>query len=263
MPSTDYVLERSELRSLFDRKYSRYGEPGWGPMMRLKLDYYTPDDHYEAMVSRLIKPGVAWCDVGCGRDIFPNFPELGRELAERAGFVFGIDPDDNILENKVVNEHFHGIVEDCQTQHRFDLITMRMVAEHIADPVRSMSKVAELLKPGGRLVIYTPHKWAPMSLIANTVPFALHHPFKRFLWDTEARDTFATQYKLNTQKDLQRHCGSAGMREEFYERLDDCRITGGFRWLNQLELWARTGARAVGLGYPEACILTVYRKPAA
>ena len=47
-----------------------------------------------------------------------------------------------------------GRVEVCDSRHRFDLITLRMVAEHIQDPDRSIARLAELLKPGGLVVIY-------------------------------------------------------------------------------------------------------------
>lgn len=261
MTSSEYSLNRSELVDLYQRKYTRYGEPGWGPKSRLKHDYFTPDDYYEALVSHLLRPGDAWCDVGCGRDIFPGFPELASELAARAGYVYGVDPDNNVQENAFLNDRFQGVVEDCPTQRQFDLLTMRMVAEHVADPPRALGRIAHLLKPGGRLVIYTPHKWAPMSVVANTFPFALHHPFKRVLWNTEARDTFPTQYKMNTRRDLLRHCASVGLREAHYERLDDCRTTSGFRTLNAIELRIRSVSRAIGLAYPEACILAVYEKP--
>lgn len=229
--------------------------------MRLHFDYFTPDDHYEALVARLLKPGDHWCDVGCGRDIFPTYPELARRCSDICGFVYGIDPDDNIKDNPYISEGFQGLVEDCPVGRRFDLITMRMVAEHIAQPTRALSRISDLLNPGGRIVVYTPHKWAPMSVIASIVPFALHNTFKQLLWRSEARDTFPTQYKLNTRSDLTFHCAAAGLTEVHYERLDDCRTTNSYRLLNQFELKARSLLRSVGVAYPEACILAVFEKP--
>ena len=174
--------------------------------MRLKHGYFTPDDYYEALVGRLLHDGAEWCDVGCGRNIFPENPDLARQYASRCRFVFGIDPDDNVRENALVNEYFQGFVEDCPIERQFDLVTLRMVAEHIENPEAALSRLARLLKPSGHAVIYTPHKWAPMSIVANVTPFGLHNPLKRLLWNSEARDTFPTQYKLNTRKDIDRVC---------------------------------------------------------
>jgi SAM-dependent methyltransferase len=261
MSLADVALEPTpeDLLALYKAKYYRMGEPGWGPRMRLSFGYFTPDDYYEALVTRLIKPGSYWADIGCGRDIFPRYPELAQELCRRAAFVYGIDPDDNIKDNRFISEGFHGVVEDCDTPHRFDVITMRMVAEHIVDPDRAVGKIAELLKPGGLAVIFTPHKWAFMSVVASVVPFKLHHPLKRLIWDAQARDTFPTAYKLNTRHDLLRHTGRNGLAEKLYRRLDDCRILARYKWLNYLELSLQKMLKSTHM-YPEQCIVGIYQK---
>lgn len=248
-----------ELLAVFRQKYSKSSTLGWGPRMRLESGYFTPDDHYEALVGKLLGIGTDWCDVGCGRNIFPDNPELARSYARRCAFVYGIDPDDNVRENRFVHEYFQGLVEACPTKRRFDLVTLRMVAEHIEFPGPALERVAALLKPSGLAVIYTPYKWSPMSIAATITPFGLHNPMKRLLWATEARDTFPTQYKLNTRADIERHARTAGLEIAYFERLDDCRITNSYRWLNRLELSVRRGLRAVGIPYPEACILAVLR----
>jgi SAM-dependent methyltransferase len=253
---------REELMAIYKVKYYRFGEPGWGPRMRLSMDYFTPDDYYEALVAKLVVPGTQWADVGCGRDTFPSHPDLARELSRRAGYMLGIDPDDNIRDNELVTERFHGTIEACDTERRFDLITLRMVAEHIVDAERAMRKLAELLKPGGRLVIYTPYKWAPMSVIATVVPFRWHNPLKQLIWRSESRDTFPTAYKLNTRADLSRYADLCGLELSHFALLDDCRVTGMYRVLNWIELRTRSLLHSIGLGYPERCILAVLRKGA-
>jgi SAM-dependent methyltransferase len=253
--------DQADLTRIYDAKYYRFGEPGWGPRMRKRFGYYTPDDHYEAMVAKLVTAGSDWADIGCGRNVFPAHPDLARELAGRSGFFYGIDPDPNVLENEFVNDRFHGLVEDCDTTRQFDVITMRMVAEHITDPERALGRISTLLKPGGRLVIYTPSKWAPMSVVATIIPFKLHHPLKQLIWDAQARDTFPTAYKLNTRADLLRHTGNSGLQERYFRFLDDCRVLSRYRFLNWMELQLRRVLNAVGLHYPETCILAVYQKP--
>jgi len=262
MDDATRILEprRDELMAVFDRKYRRSPELGWGPKTRLSFDYFNPDDYYEAVVAKLVQPRVWWADVGCGRDVFPSNPALAAELATRSAFLFGIDPDPNIRDNPYISEGFEGIVENCSTNHRFDLITLRMVAEHITDPQRSVAKLAQLAKPGG-LVVYTPNKWAPVSLLAALVPNRLHHRFKRLVWDGEERDTFPTAFKLNTRAALARHFGAHGMREVFFAYLDDCRTLSGLRALSVLELCVQRALRSMRVRYPENCLLGVYRKP--
>lgn len=259
-PAQSQQLTRDDLMAIYRVKYYRFGEPGWGPRQRLASGYFAADDHYEALVAKLITPGCDWCDVGCGRDIFPQHPDLARELSARAGFLYGIDPDDNVLENPFVKERFHGIVEDCDTTRVFDVLTMRMVAEHIVDPDRALGRVARLLKPGGRLVVYTPYKWSPMSIVADVVPFRFHHALKRLIWDAQARDTFPTAYKLNTRRDLVAAAARAGLTEESFRFVDDCSVMSRYRVPNWCELKLRGLLSAAGLHYPEKCILAVLRK---
>jgi SAM-dependent methyltransferase len=253
---------REQLMAVYNVKYFRFGEQGWGPRQRLSFGHFSPDDYYEALVASLVTPGCSWADVGCGRDIFPSHPDLSRELCTRAQFVLGIDPDDNIKDNPFISEGFQGMIEDCTTAQRFDVISMRMVAEHIVDPDRVMRKLAELLKPGGRLVIYTPYKWAPMSIVATIVPFRFHNPLKRIIWRSEARDTFPTAYKLNTRRDLRAHTSRHGLDEVYFRFLDDCRVTNNYRALNWIELQTCSLLNKVGLNYPEKCVLAVYEKSA-
>lgn len=252
---------RDDLVEGFRAKYYRTGKPGWSPLLREQFGYFTPDDYYEAIVSRLVTPGSTWADIGCGRDIFPQNAELASQLASRCSFVYGIDPDDNVRENRMIQGYFQGLVEDCDTDRQFDLITLRMVAEHIVKPEAAIGRVKTLLKPGGLAVIYTPYKWAPMSIVASAVPFRLHNPLKRLIWDSEARDTFPTAYKLNTHADLQRHTGAAGLREVLYTELDDCRTLAAFRTLNTLELWLQRTLSRLSIRYPERCLLGVYQRP--
>jgi SAM-dependent methyltransferase len=258
----DFWPTRHDLMAIFDRKYRRSAVMGWGPQMRLDFGYFNPDDHYEAIVARLVRPGTWWADIGCGRDVFPSNPELAKELSEQCGFLFGIDPDPNIRENSFISEGFEGMVEDCDTDHRFDLITLRMVAEHITSPDRSLAKLAQLTKPGGLVVVYTPYKWAPVSILAALVPSQFHYRIKRIFWGGDERDTFPTAFKLNTRKTLRHYFGRHGMSEVFFTHLDDCRTFNNYRRLNYIELSVQRFLRSKGVRYPENCLLGVYRRNA-
>lgn len=90
---------RSDLETLFRIKYGEPDATGPSPRARYRLDYFTPDDLYEATVAKLVDERTDWSDVGCGRDLFPGNRPLARLLAGRCRTLVGIDPDDTLEEN--------------------------------------------------------------------------------------------------------------------------------------------------------------------
>ena len=248
----------SELLAVFRLKHGEPEATGWRPRMSYQEGYFTPDDHYEAILGRLVKPGTRWLDVGCGRDLLPTNPKLAAELAGRCSEVVGVDPDDNVLENPLLHRRVKGTIEDFPDTDTFDLITLRMVAEHITEPEVVVRHLSRLCKPGGIVLIYTVDAWAPLSVVAWLTPFRLHHPIKKLLWKTEDRDTFPVVYRMNSRRRLRRLFQEAGCAELLFEYLPDCRTFARFRWLHWLELKAWKVFERIGLWYPERCLLGVY-----
>jgi SAM-dependent methyltransferase len=228
--------------------------------MRWRFGYFTPDDFYEAVLSGLVTPDTRWLDVGCGRNIFPSNLPLSRELSSRCRRLVGVDPDQNILENPYVHTRIQSAFEDLQTDERFDLVTMRMVAEHVTDPRALVAKVVQVLAPNGRVVIYTVFKWSPSAILAGLAPSRIQHGIKRFLWRTDERDTFPVVNRLNTRGLLRSFFTPGEFQEECFAYLDDCRTLQRFRVGQLTELVVRKLLRMVRLPYPDLCILGVYRK---
>jgi SAM-dependent methyltransferase len=241
-------------------KYGPAETTGPAPRLWYRYGYATPDEHYEALVSKLLFEGCDWLDVGCGRNIFPGNRHLADTLASRAGFLMGVDPDPTIHDNTLVHEKQQTTIERVATDRRFDLITLRMVAEHITDPAEAVAALARLAKPGGRVVIYTVSRWSPLALAAWLVPFGLHNPFKRVLWQTKPEDTFPVCYRMNTRSTLAGQFGGAGFCETLFTRLADCRVFFRFKGLRNLELGAWRICRGLHIPYPESCLLAVYER---
>ena len=59
---------------------------------------------------------------------------------------------------------------------------------------------------------------------------------------------------------LEGNFGTAGFKEEQFNYLDDCRSFAGWKITNLLELSAWKLLHALGLHYPEVCLLGTYRK---
>jgi 2-polyprenyl-3-methyl-5-hydroxy-6-metoxy-1,4-benzoquinol methylase len=248
---------------LIETFVAKHGNPrvtGAAPSRRYRFGYFTPDDVYETVVAGLVSEGCSWLDVGGGRDVFPTNPALARRLAARCGRLVGVDPDDNIWANPFVHERAQATVEEYHSDRPFDLATLRMVAEHITDPPAAVAALARLVRPGGKVVLFTVNWWSPITLCSWAVPFHLHHTVKRVLWKTEERDTFPTAYRMNTRGRLAQLFRAGDFREVGFAYLDDCRTFGRFGLLNFLELAAWRLLHGLGLHYPETCLLGVYER---
>jgi SAM-dependent methyltransferase len=253
-------LAKSHLTEIFRMKYGDPAAAGPSPRRRFRVGYFTPDDVYECLVAQLVTERTAWLDVGGGRDVFPSNPGLAQILADRCAVLVGVDPSENLNENPFVHERAVTAIEDFESERTYDLATLRMVAEHITAPEAAVASLARLVRPGGKVVVYTVNRWSPVSVLAWLIPFHLHHPLKRVFWNTEERDTFPVAYRMNTRKDLAQLFRRGGFRECHFAYLDDCRTFYRFPLLNGMELSVWRLLKGMGLNYPENCLLGVYER---
>ncbi len=251
---------RQDLERTFAHKHGDLSNAGWLPRMQRAFDYFNPDDHYEALVAKLVRPETRWLDVGCGRMVFPSNALLARTLADRCKLLVGLDPSETLDENQFVHRKIRQPIEDFRPDQPFDLVTMRMVAEHISSPGTTLAALTGATHPGSRVVVYTVNKWSPISLISRLVPFGLHHALKQLVWDAEEKDTFPVVYRMNTRRSLTATFGQAGFAELMFAHLDDCRTSGRHRRLRHVELHTRRMLARFGLRYPETCLLAVYER---
>ncbi|MCC7235277.1 MAG: class I SAM-dependent methyltransferase [Bryobacterales bacterium] len=79
-------------------------------------------------------------DVGCGINKYPGSIGIDRNAGTRADVLVELD-------------HFPYPFRDSQ----FDQVRAIHVIEHVADVIRTMEEFARLARPGGRIVLSTPH----------------------------------------------------------------------------------------------------------
>src|SRR5262245_58303733 len=166
MRAADVGPSRADLEEVFRLKYGGPPVLGWGPRLRRRFGYFTPDEFYEAVVARHVTPDCTWLDAGCGRDVFPDNRPLARLLADRCRLLVGVDADATLDENVFVHQRVRSTLEEFQTDRRFALVTLRMVAEHVRRPGPAVAALARLARPGGKVVVYTVNRWAPAALAA-------------------------------------------------------------------------------------------------
>ncbi len=253
---------RDDLARIFFAKYGPIENQGWAPRQRFRFGYFMPADVYECVVANCLEAGSRWLDVGGGHNIFPENPELARQLAAKAGRVVAVDPSENVLHNAFVHESAQSLLEDFRANEPFRLATMRMVVEHVSQPERFVETLSRLVAPGGTAIVFTVNRRSPISLISRLIPFRFHHRVKKIFWGGEEEDTFPVCYLMNTREELRAIFEKSGFREEWFARLDDLSTFGLFKRLNYLELQAWRIFKSLGLAYPENCLLGVYRRRA-
>jgi len=122
------------------------------PFDRVALVSWLDGDKRSAF--RWVAPGTRVLDIGCG--------SCGSllYLRSRGCEVQGVEADRNVLP---IAEHF-GLKVICGAfdpanypDACFDYVTMDQVIEHFPDPLRVLTQVGQILKPGGCLVFSTPN----------------------------------------------------------------------------------------------------------
>lgn len=249
-----------ELEQLFIQKYGEPSRTGWAPRQRYDFGYYLPSDVYEALLTKLVSSGCTWLDVGGGHQIFPENPKLAATLAARSSFIAAVDPSENVHQNKYVHERVQSPIETYRTDKTFDLVTLRMVAEHVADPEPVMQALRGLVRPAGLAVVLTVNHRAPLTLLSRLLPFEWHHPIKKLFWGSEEADTFPVRYRMNSRRVLKGLFESHGFDEAAFAYLDDLSALGHFRIGSYLEIRSWQLLRTLGLRYPENCLLGIYRR---
>jgi ubiquinone/menaquinone biosynthesis C-methylase UbiE len=169
--------------------------------------------YYQALL-RNVQPGNRWLDVGCGRQIVPEFAaplDKQREITARMKQLVGMDVDAAIHDHPLLQERVMGWGDALPfVDSSFDLITANMVMEHVRDPTRILSEVRRVLRPGGRFIFHTPNFKYYLIFIAWLIPDVLKH---KIIWLLERRaeeDVFPTYYRFNTSsrvRSLAAQCG--------------------------------------------------------
>ena len=109
-------------------------------------------------------------DVGCGDGLF--FPQL-REFGT---VVEGIEPASQLGKNAGTNHiYVCPFDQNFRPPHKYSVILMLDVLEHLADPIGALRYARELLEPNGILLITVP---AFMTLWTNHD--LLNHHFTRY-----------------------------------------------------------------------------------
>lgn len=120
-----------------------------------------------------LSPGMSVLDVGCG----PGTVTVDLAARVAPGKVVGIDLSDTVIEEArsyaaergVANVSFlAGDVHDADLPAAsFDVVHAHQVLQHLPDPVATLGRMKQLVKPGGIVAVrdsdYAAKAWAPID----------------------------------------------------------------------------------------------------
>jgi len=227
---------------------------------RYQAEYLTPEDHYELLIDQIVTSHSSWLDVGCGRAPFPNNESLSGELSRRCERMVGIDPDPAVLENPFVHDRQQLTLDEFFPDEKFDLITARMVVEHVQSPDAFVDGLVRATDIGSRVIFFTVNWLSLTAIAAHCTPMSVHNWVKRFLWRTAARDTFPTAYRMNQRHVLRSLMQAKGFKEESYSTLADASVFWRLPVLRNIELRYWQVTSTLRLPYPDSCILAVFQR---
>ena len=121
-------------------------------------DYNTVLGYYQAQSCLEYVRGSSLLDAPCGDGILTAY------LSPRFDRVVGIDASSTHLELARQNlpraEYHEVLIEDYQTNERFDTITMLNILEHVENPVSVLRRAAGWLSQSGILLVHVPNAQA-------------------------------------------------------------------------------------------------------
>lgn len=106
---------------------------------------------------KYLKPGIRVLDMGCGSGA------ITRSIAEKvgpAGYVLGVDPNENLIEQARQNSDNRpglafeqGDVYTFTIAERFDVVSCARTLQWLAQPKEALLNMKRLVKPGGYVSI--------------------------------------------------------------------------------------------------------------
>ena len=185
---------------------------------RLLARYYANSPHpyklFERAVEARLSADAVLLDAGAGRTVPVLRKYLGRvrrligvELVAFTDVPAGIETHHTDLAHLPLPD---GVV---------DIIISRSVFEHLADPQAVYAEFSRVLRPGGVVIFLTANMWDYGTLIARLVPNRFHARIVAKVEGRAAEDTFPTEYRTNTRRDVERLALRAGLKIDAFEYL--------------------------------------------
>lgn len=160
----------NELQAYYASKYYQEGRGSYElSYSEAELSYFRAklEQRWHALRNRFPAPG-SFLDVGCGEGYaLAYFAELGWSVKgfdfSRAG-VLAKNPAhaDRLVDGNI----FESLERELAGDHKYDVIWLQNVLEHVLQPVQLMHSLRKLVSTNGALVVSVPNDFSEVQLRA-------------------------------------------------------------------------------------------------
>jgi SAM-dependent methyltransferase len=159
--------------------YETYSPSDWAEKEEAEQPYWQIEyaDRLSTFSEILAKPAGKLLDVGCGGGWLLSYAK------ERGWEVLGIEPSRSMWERAsrrgpVLLGSFPGV--DLSPYAPFDAVHLKLVMEHVADPLEVLHAVSQIVRPGGVVVVQAPNDFNSLQLASKELlkkePWWVVHP---------------------------------------------------------------------------------------
>jgi ubiquinone/menaquinone biosynthesis C-methylase UbiE len=168
---------------------------------RNSLTRFSPENVFAEKLREIIAPGDCVLDAGCGTGKF-----FGFDFVRAAGcLLVGTDLREAVNVNSEMDFCIRSELNRLPfSDASFDVVSCRLVIEHVDFPNMVLKEFYRVLKPGGRLAILTPNLLHYFGVAASLTPHWFHLWFNSRVRGFDQEDIFPTRYRANTRRRLRR-----------------------------------------------------------
>jgi len=175
---------------------------------------HNPEEEFEQRFRQLVQRDELVLDAGCGTGKF-----YGKRQSDTNHFkITGIDVFGRMRQNSYVDFKVCGDVNNLPfSDGSFDIVYGRWLIEHLENPTMALREFYRVLKPGGRLALFTTNLLHYYGAAARLTPHWFHIWFNRRVCGFAESDIVPTYYRVNTRWRFSKLLRDAGFQRSNIE----------------------------------------------
>jgi SAM-dependent methyltransferase len=170
----------------------------------------SPEEYFEQLFRNMVRPGELVLDAGCGNGKY----SAGASCDRHDYKVAGLDNFESVRHNSFLDYRVCGNVNGLPFgDASFDVVYGRWLVEHLENPRIALKEFHRVLKPGGRLALFTTNLLHYYGAAARVTPQWFHVWFNCQVRGFDEADIFPTYYRANTRRRVHKLLRDAGFCE--------------------------------------------------